>query len=221
MPITINQQLELFSLIGRTLKKEIKCFAAGGTAMMFQNIKETTKDVDIIFENKQDYNNFRYALISLGAKEFEKKIVNPQRVSSVLALGEARFDLFLEYIIHFKLTNTIISRIKEVHEFSNLIVKIISPEDIILFKSVADREGNRVDVANILKVTNIKWDTILEEAEAQTKDSELFFSAFLYNFLIGIKEDFNIEIPKDFLSKLEKLTKKALEEAEKRLKKQN
>ncbi len=216
--INVNEQIELFSLIGKTLKKQVECYVVGGTAMMFLSLKETTKDIDILFKNKENYENFRKALFSLGAKESEIKIINPQKISSILTLGNARFDLFLEYLIHFKLNNNIISRIKELHEFSNLIIKVVSPEDIILFKSFADREGDRIDVANIIKIINVNWEIILKEAEEQTKISEYFFTPFLYNFLIGIKQDLNVEIPQEFLKRLEKLTTKALQEAEKKLK---
>lgn len=216
--IGIKEQEELFSLIGRTLKKKTECFVVGGTAMMFLGLKETTKDIDIIFKEKEDYNNSKKTLLSLGAKEPEAKIINPEKVSSILSLGDARFDLFLDYLIKFKLTKSIISRVIEAHEFSNLTVKVISPEDIILFKSFANREGDKVDVANILKKTNINWPIILQEAEEQTKNSEYFFVVFLHDFLVELKEDFSIDIPKEFMKELRKLTRKALLDAEKRLK---
>src|SRR3989344_5481603 len=217
--INVKEQEDLFNLIWKTLKKKVECYVVGGTAMMFLNIKETTKDVDIVFKEKEGYETFKEALISLGAKESKFKIENRQKVSSMIDLGNARFDLFLDYLIYFKLTPTIISRVREVHEFFNMIVKVVSPEDIILFKSMADRESDRIDVSDIIKKINLNWDQILEESELQTKNSEYFFSAFLYNFLIGLKEDFKIPIPKDFLNKLENLTEKDLLETRERLKK--
>ncbi len=153
----------------------------------------------------------------MGAKESKFKIENRQKVSSILNLGEARFDLFLDYLIYFRLTGTIISRIKEVHEFFNMVVKIVSPEDIILFKSMADRASDRVDASDIIRKLNVNWIQVLEEAELQTKNSEYFFSTFLYNFLIGLKEDFKADIPRDFMAKLEKITEKSLLEAKERL----
>ena len=40
-------------------------------------------------------------------------------------------------VIGFKISSSIIDRVKEVHEFGNLIIKTISPEDIILLKKAA------------------------------------------------------------------------------------
>ncbi len=219
--INVKEQEDLFNLIGKTLKKKVECYAVGGTAMMFLNIKETTKDVDLVFKEKEDYEIFKDTLIKLGAKESKFKIENRQKVSSILDLGEARFDLFLDYLIYFRLTKTIISRIKEVHEFFNMVVKIVSPEDIILFKSMADRISDRVDVSDIIKKLNVNWSQVLEEAELQTENSEYFFSTFLYNFLIGLNEDFKADVPRDFMTKLEKITEKSLLEARERLKKSN
>src|SRR3989338_3477089 len=219
--INIKEQEDLFSLIGRTLKKRTEAYAVGGTAMMFLNLKETTKDVDLVFKNREDYENFREALFHLGASKPESKIINPTKISSMLTLGNARFDLFLEYLIHFKLTEGVISRVKEVHEFSNLIIKIVSPEDIILFKSFADRESDRIDVTDIIKKTNVNWDLVLAESEAQTKNAGYFFNVFLYEFIIGIKQDFNAEIPKEFMQKLKKANREALLAAEKRIKRKS
>ena len=217
--INMKEQEEIFNLIGRALKEKVECFVVGGTAMMFLGLKEVTKDIDIVFQARKDYETFKSSLINLGAKETAAEIINPEKVSCILSLGNARFDLFLEHLIHFRLTKTITSRIKEIHEFGNLIVKVVSPEDIILFKSMADREADKIDAAELAKKININWEIILGEAEEQTKDSEFFFSVFLYNFLIGIREDLKTEIPQEFLKRLKKISENALLEAEKRLKK--
>lgn len=217
--IDMKEQEEIFNLIGRALKEKVGCFVVGGTAMMFLGLKEVTKDIDIVFQARKDYETFKSSLINLGAKEAGAEIINPEKVSCILSLGNARFDLFLEHLIHFRLTKTVMSRTKEIHEFGNLIVKVVSPEDIILFKSMADREADKIDVAELAKRININWEIILDEAEEQTKDSEFFFSVFLYNFLIGIREDLKIEIPQEFLKRLKKISEKSLIEAEERLKK--
>ena len=82
---------------------------------------------------------------------------------------------------------------------------------------MADRASDRVDASDIIRKLNVNWIQVLEEAELQTKNSEYFFSTFLYNFLIGLKEDFKADIPRDFMAKLEKITEKSLLEAKERL----
>ena len=217
--VSIKEQQDIFKLIGNSLKEKTECYAVGGTAMMFLGLKEVTKDIDLLFKKKEDYEQMKDVLLDLGAKETETIIINREKVSAVLSLGNARFDLFLEHLIHFELTDSIIARVKEVHEFNNLIIKILSPDDVILFKSMADRQSDKIDVNEIIKRTNVDWKAILTEAELQTKNSEFFFSAFLYSFLISVREDFKIEIPKEFMKELEKKNEEALLKAYKRLKK--
>ncbi len=216
--IGVKEQEDLFNLIGRTLKKRVVGYVVGGTAMIFLNLKEKTKDIDIVFAKRNDYETFKDVLLELGAKQSSFKIINPEKISAILELGEARFDLFFENLIQFRLTASIISRVREAHEFFNLVIKIVSPEDIVLFKSFANRESDRVDVVEILRKINVDWDIILKEAEEQMKNSEYFFPAFLFNFLVEIREDFKIEIPKEFMKRLEKIAERCYIEAEKRLK---
>lgn len=219
--VSVKEQENIFKLIGNSLKEKTECYAVGGTAMMFLGLKEVTKDIDLLFKKKEDYEKIKKVLLKLGAKETETLIINKEKVSAILSLGNVRFDLFLEHLIHFELTDSIIARVKEVHEFNNLIIKIISPDDIILFKSMADRQSDRIDVNEIIRRINVDWKAILEEAELQTKNSEFFFSAFLYSFLASVKEDFKAEIPKEFMNELKKKDEESLLNAYKRLKKQN
>ena len=83
-----------------------------------------------------------------------------------------------------------------------MIVKVILPEDIIFLKRAPERPGDRLDAAELIKNFNIKWNIIIEEAVSQSKIGKGIFSIFLYDFLIDLKEDFKISIPKDVLKKL-------------------
>jgi len=78
--INASEQSEMFSLIGRTLKNKVECYAVGGTALMFLGLKETTKDVDLLFKKNEDYENLRKALHNLGAKESKTNIINPEKL---------------------------------------------------------------------------------------------------------------------------------------------
>ncbi len=117
-----------------------------------------------------------------------------------------RFDLFLEEVITFKISDAIIKRVKEKHEFNNLIIKIISPEDIILLKCATERAKDRNDAASLIEMFNINWDIIIEESINQTKLEEYLFPVFLYDFLYELKEDFKADIPKEVLDKIRKIS---------------
>lgn len=53
--------------------------------------------------------------------------------------GIERIDVFCREIICFRLSETMINRIKMVYEYDNFIMNVFSPEDIILSKSATER----------------------------------------------------------------------------------
>ena len=219
--ISFKEQIELFEIIGKELNEETECFAVGGTAMMFYDLKDSTKDVDLVFTDRKSLNEVKFALDKSGFKEKTNvKIFRNYEVAETMPImmegKKTRFDLFYREIICFKLSETIIYRVKEVHEFGNLIVKIVSLEDIVLLKSATERKKDRDDASEIIRKANIKWDIIIKEAFHQTELNKPLFVVFLYDFLLELKEDFKAEIPDNILKELLKMSEK---EMVKRLKK--
>ena len=219
--ISFKEQIELFEIIGKELNEETECFAVGGTAMMFYDLKDSTKDVDLVFTDRKSLNEVKFALDKSGFKEKTNvKIFRNYEVAETMPImmegKKTRFDLFYREIICFKLSETIIDRVKEVHEFGNLIVKIVSLEDIVLLKSATERKKDRDDASEIIRKANIKWDIIIKEAFHQTELNKPLFVVFLYDFLLELKEDFKAEIPDNILKELLKMSEN---EMVKRLKK--
>jgi|SRR3989344_6160704 len=219
-----DEQLDLFKLIGIELKKRIECYVIGGSAMMFYGAKVDTKDVDLVFLNKKDLEQIKNVLIQIGFEE-KKSLVKIFRHYEegkheykpvMMIRKDTRFDLFLKEIVCFKMSNTIIDRIKESHEFNNLIVKVVSPEDIILLKSATEREKDRIDALSLVEKFNIKWDVIIEESIHQTNLEESLFPVFLFDFLYELKEDFKADIPKDVINKIRDISEKLMIEKLKR-----
>jgi len=50
--ITLEEQQKLFLNVSKKLKKQIIVYAVGGTAMTFLGLKDTTLDIDLVFETK-------------------------------------------------------------------------------------------------------------------------------------------------------------------------
>lgn len=222
--IGFEEQLDLFKLIGETLKKEIHCYAIGGSAMPFYGSKSATKDVDLVFESGEERKALGKTLLSLGFKKPEEKIYTRfkdvmREKPVLLERNDVRFDLFYKDIISFQLSEGIKERAREKHEFSNFVLYVVSPEDIILLKSTTDRKGDRKDAEGLIQKFNVDWDVIIEECRQQTKKGRKVFSVFLYDFLAELKEDFDVEIPKEVIKKIryigEKEMLKALKKREK------
>ncbi len=209
--IGIQGQNELFNLIGAKLDKRVECMAIGGSAMMFYGAKTETRDVDLVFLDRKQFNLVKKALYEIGFNE--KK--NIRRIFAHYDLSkdkpimmegrDTRFDLFLNEVIGFKITKPVMERVREVHEFGNLIVKIASPEDIILLKCATEREKDRDDAASLIKNFNIDWNIIIEESKRQTDMGGVVYPAFLFEFLYELKEDFQAEIPREVIKKVMKL----------------
>ena len=206
--ITFKEQVELFKLIGRELRKKIECFAIGGSAMMFYGAKETTKDVDLVFIKKEDFNLMKKTLYKIGFNEKKNiaKIFEHYEVAEkkpVMMEGrDTRFDLFLEEVISFKISDSIMERAKEIHEFGNLIIKTISPEDIILLKCATEREKDREDAFELIKRFNIDWDVMIKESLHQTKIGGDVFPVFLFDFLFELKNKLKADVPDKILEKI-------------------
>lgn len=216
--IDLKGQIDLFRIIGRKLKDKTECIAIGGTAMMFLGAKESTKDIDLVFMDKKSLEAVKKVLYESGFEEKKRitifKHYEAAETKPVMMEGkEVRFDLFYREIISAKMTDRMLDRTKEEHEFDNLTVKIVSPEDIIFLKCATEREKDRYDALELIKKFNINWDVIVEESQLQTEIDKLIFPVFLYDFLCELKEDLKADIPAEVIKKIMKIGEKAMLQA--------
>jgi len=220
--INLQEQISLFkNIIGPQLDKRAECIAIGGSAMMFYQAKNSTKDVDLVFLKKEDLEAVKEILFKSGFNE-RKNIQGIFREEedtnkpTMMESPETRFDLFLNEVIGFKIHQATIERLREVHEFGNFIVKTASPEDILMMKGCTDRERDRDDAAELIKRVNIDWKVIISETSAQTKIGMVAFPLLLYDFLTELKENKKIEVPKEITKELLIIAEKQFKELKKK-----
>ena len=206
-----EEQLEILKLIGKQLKKKTECWVIGGSAMLFYGFKTVTKDADLVFNSEDGRHRLISALESIGFAQ-RKHEIRDSKSPVLMERKEERFDIFLNDIISTKLSPGMIGRIKEKHEFSNLTINVVSPEDIIVLKCATDRAGDRKDAADIINSREISWTTILEEAKWQAANGKKAFVVLLFDFVMELKDDYKIQMPKDFLDGLRKEYKAQLTE---------
>ena len=215
--VKINEQTQLFEIIGAELEEKIECYVIGGSAMMFYGAKEDTKDVDLVFLKNKDLEKVKKILEKINFKD-KKELVKifrryeDKKNRPIMMVGKEgeRVDLFFKEIITFKMSNSIVKRVTETHEFNNLLVKVVSPEDIILLKCATEREKDRFDALSLIEKFNINWNVIIEEAVNQTRLESYLFPVYLYDFLEELKEDFKAEIPKEVLKEIRKISEDLL-----------
>lgn len=178
-----EDQENLFRLISSYIKKDIVCYAFGGTAMMYYGYKTATKDIDILFDAAEACNAFIDAICLLGYKRASMISVYPtnlnkeKRKPEMFTRGDERFDLFLNYVFQTVFRKEMRQRFFARHDYTmginTLTVFVLSKEDIIFLKSITRREKDFDDIVTIVqRENNINWDLIIEEARWQSKHGD-------------------------------------------------
>ena len=197
--ITTEDQDALFRLISSYLKKDIVCYAFGGNAMMYYGYKSATKDIDLIFERREDAAEFVRAIISLGYKKMSAVQVYPEELSKesgkpeMYTRGDERFDIFVGSVFRTKLSEGMKKRFYARHDYISdkftLTVFVLGKEDIIFLKSITRRERDFGDIIVIVKSeSKIDWDIIIEEAISQSKQGDSWAIVDLEEAMQRLKE---------------------------------
>jgi hypothetical protein len=216
--ISIEDQQKLLINVSRRLKRKITVYAVGGTAMMFLGIKDTTLDIDLVFNNNEDKEIFKDAAKELGYIEMDPTIVYGTRNNrpDMLTLKDERFDLFVNEVIDFIFSDKMKERTEKTLDFEDkLILKIANLNDIILMKCATDRIKDKDDVRKIVGMKDANWNLIINEAKNQFslgKEKSFFY---LGSFLSDLKEDLKVPVPQKVIDELWDLTEEKIEEKKK------
>lgn len=171
--ITFNDQMNIFKLISKNIKKDIVCYAFGGTAMMFFGYKDDTKDIDLLFEDDSSRDEFIRVLNKLGFSETSPvTIYIPEKLRDkykplMFKREDARFDLFVKKIFRTMLSPKMKEDIYALHEFKDkhiFIVKVLRTEHIMQLKAITDRKNDFDDIRAIIsKDKYFNWQYLIDE----------------------------------------------------------
>jgi len=175
-----------------------------------------TKDIDLVVKTKNEFKSFQKALKKLMFKEkIPGKEYSRMNLNQIFERKDFRIDLFDKEVCNkFSLTKGIIKRSEITQTLKNLKIKHCSNEDIFLFKTMTEREGDLEDCINIAK-TGIEWNTIFNELNNQIKLSKKNVWITWVGERLDILEDRGVEIP--IMNKINKLRNEYFEELEKDL----
>ncbi|MFW6286238.1 MAG: DUF6036 family nucleotidyltransferase [Nanoarchaeota archaeon] len=218
--ITKNKQIEdLCNLINTELKlknQKISFYLIGGGALMFYGAKVSTKDLDIILKDDVNCNLTKQILEKTGfiPIQIEPEYENFE-LEFIFIKDKYRLDIFKKFVCgKLRLSKDMIQRSKIQLKLSNLTLNILSLEDIFVFKSITQREGDIEDSSEIVK-KGVDWDLILKEIKNQIKESKIeVWITFLNERLDILEERYNIQSPikkeveklsEEFYIKLEKI----------------
>ena len=199
-----------FEKIGEKLEKPVEAFLLGGGAMVFRDQKNATKDLDLVFESEEDCKVFSKAAEETG---FEKDRGLEAAYRKMMAAGVWRnaggfcLDLFAKTVCDaLELNEKMAERSTVLGEFGRLTVKMVSNEDVILFKGITERPDDANDIAAIVRTAKIDWQTILDECKTQSRKRAWY--GLLYDKPVEIEEKHGIDAP--IAERLSKLDKHAL-----------
>lgn len=187
---------KMFDEIAPTLEAPTNIYVIGGAALMHYDSKEATKDIDIVLLTQKEYDLFRNSLLDLG---FQSKIA-PQThrnftLADWLTKDDFRIDLFKEVVCgKLKLSQRMAARAKELGKINNLTIFVCSKEDILLFKSITERAGDKDDCVTLIK-QGVNWDLVFDELSKQIKETGYNLWVTIVNERLEELEELGLTIP--------------------------
>lgn len=219
----------LFKEINDRLKEPITIYLFGGENMRIKSLKDSTKDCDIVVENKNDFDNLSQILTNIGYARMlkinysdEDRRIKPDDIFE--HEKKSRIDLFTSTIMQDLSLSSTMKEKADIRNYGKLNVGILRNEYVFLLKAIANREGDIQDMAALVTGSpntphemqhgsfdwEMVWDEILQQEHINhTKD----FTTTIFEQISYLAEQTGIVAP--FLDKLrrhviDRMIKKAL-----------
>ena len=172
MILKFKQLEKLFHEIDKQLKTEVNIYVIGGAVLLYHGLKHATKDIDIITADDRNYVAFENALKSINFKpKTPTGIYKKLNLGAILERDDYRIDVFNKTVCKMlALSEGMKKRANEIINHNNLKVYLCSNEDIFIFKSLTEREGDLEDNISLVQ-HGINWNIVLEEIILQINTS--------------------------------------------------
>lgn len=206
----------LFREISDELKESKTIYLFGGENMRIKSLKDSTKDCDIVVENKDDFEHLSQILTKM---EYERRLetnysdedrrIKPDDIFE--HDKKSRIDLFTSTIMQDLSLSLTMKERADIRDYGKLKVGLLRNEDVFLLKAIANREGDIQDMASLvtgspntpheLQHGSFDWELVLDEILRQehinhTKD----FTTTIFDQISYLAEQTGIVAP--FLEKL-------------------
>lgn len=185
--------------IGNRLQSEVTAFLIGGGAMSLRNLKDTTKDIDLVVTSDDEYERLLATLGELGYDEVTDIDDEYRKLGARLCIENddgCRIDLFNEQVADkLVFSEGMQDRSEELLTHRHLSVRLVSLEDIFLFKAVAKRPDDIEDM-NTLVQTSLDFESIEREIDDQVSllGGERF-TTYVFESLTELDERYGVQTP--------------------------
>lgn len=205
---------ELFKELDETMSDKVSFYVLGGATLLYHELKDSTKDIDVVVYTEEEYSATENSLKNLGFMVKTPTLGQRNvKLSQILHRDDFRIDLFSKVVCKgFGLSETMKTRALKVLALKNITVLLCSLEDIFLFKTFTDREGDLEDCISIAK-KGIDWKVVLDELKKQITYSGKDVWITWVGERLDILVERGLEIP--IMKDVDKLREKYFEEFEK------
>jgi len=202
--------------LGEEVEADLGIYLIGGGAMSFLDLKDATKDIDVVASSSSEFSRLVEALEMRGYLPVKQPESEYEQLGASAILeneDSCRFDVFDRQVANkLVFSDGMKERADKVLESGGLTIWLTSPEDIFLFKSVAGRSTDIEDM-NTLVQTGLEFGTIEEEIRTQTElIEEEVFVTHIGEALTELQEQYGVTIPlTDYVEKRSKEAYEGLE----------
>lgn len=185
--------------IGGRLETPLTVYLIGGGAMAFRDLKDATKDIDLVVADGGDLRSLQAVLLGSGYEVVKEPGEEYDALGAQRILENddgCRIDVFNQQVVDkLVLSEGIRERSTAYLDAGELSVALVSSEDIFLFKAVAGRTDDIDDMFTLVQ-TGLDFDIIEEELEQQIDllGQELFVS-YVNEALLELDDRHNVTTP--------------------------
>lgn len=186
----------ILSEIGGNLSPKIGVYLIGGGNMMLRGLKTATKDLDFVLESAENFRILENALRRMGfeRKKIMEKAYEDMKPSAIMDRKNFRVDIFTKTVCNALILSKEMRKESESLPVGRLELKLPALEDVFLFKSITDREGDLED-CRIISERGLAWERMLSEVLRQEELTGRYFSFSVLDTLHALQERYGIKAP--------------------------
>jgi hypothetical protein len=188
-----------FQRITEELSNPLTVYLIGGGAMSLRDLKGATKDIDLVVADGDTYGQLWAVLMDLGYAEVQPLDADYRALGATSCVendDRCRLDIFNQQVANkLVLTDGMQERSEPFLNTDRLTVRLVSNEDIFLFKLIAGRYDDIEDM-NMLVQAGLDYDVVRDELEAQIErlDDDQF-ATFANEALVELEERYGVTTP--------------------------
>lgn len=188
-----------FRRISEQLENPVTVYLIGGGALSLRDLKTATKDIDLVVADGDAYGQLWAVLMELGYTEIQAPGPEYRDLGATSCVENddgCRLDVFNRQVADkLVLSNGMRERSEQFQEEGSLEVRLVSNEDIFLFKMVAGRDDDVEDM-NVLVQAGLDFDVIAGEIGVQMESlGDDRFITYASEALLELEDRYGVTTP--------------------------